>query len=145
MKMKNVKRILALVLTVVIIWGNVDCVQAISFEDKVGTITPIPTNDVHTYEFGESWTTYSIGFRYVSSKTKLNLKMPSNNGRDLIQGRIYFVPLKGGTSITLGYGNYAMEDYAVDLSSIPAGSYMIKIGGVTVGSSSRAKVTCSIE
>lgn len=142
---KKIKRILALVLTVVLIVGNVTCAQAVSFEDKVGTITPTPTKDVHIYDFGESWITYSIGFRYISKQTKLNLKMPSNNGKNLIQGTIYFVPLSGGTSINLGYANYAMEDYTVDLSNVPTGSYMVKIGGVTVGLSDWVRVTCTIE
>lgn len=70
--------------------------------------------------------------------------MPSNNDKDLVQGTIYFVPLNGGTSVNLSYGNYATETYNVNLSSVPEGGYMIKIGGVAVGTSDYAKVTCAI-
>ena len=97
-----------------------------------------------TYEFGSVWETYTLGLKSISSSTTLTLTMPSNNGKNLVQGTIYFIPLSGGSSINVSYGNYAMESYQVNLSSIPAGGYMIKIGGVAVGESDYAKVICEL-
>lgn len=143
--MKNIKKILAMALTVVILGGNATCANAMSLADKIGTITPTPTEDTRTYSFGGSWTTYDIGIKYISSNTKLTLTMPSNNNLDLIQGTIYFIPLNSGTSINVGYANYASQEYTVDLSAVPTGGYLVKIGGVAVGTSDRATVTYTLK
>lgn len=136
--MGAIKRIVALVMVFTILGGNAASAQASGMEEKS------TSNNKVVYEFGSTWETYTLGLRAISSSTTLTLTMPSNNGKDLVQGTIYFIPLSGGSSINLGYGNYAMESYKVDLSSIPAGGYMIKIGGVAVGESDYAKVTCEL-
>ncbi len=136
--MGKIKAIITLVLVLTMLGGNVTSVQAGGIEEKSTT-----TNQV-TYEFGSVWETYTLGLKSISSSTTLTLTMPSNNGKNLVQGTIYFIPLSGGSSINVSYGNYAMESYQVNLSSIPAGGYMIKIGGVAVGESDYAKVTCEL-
>lgn len=142
--MRKIKRIITLVLSLTILAGNATSVQAGFMEERSSQLSEKSTNEQVTYEFGSTWETYTLGLKVISSSTTLTLTMPSNNGKDLIQGTIYFIPLSGGSSINLGFGNYAMETYNVDLSSIPAGGYMIKIGGVAVGESDYAKVTCKL-
>ena len=87
-----------------------------------------------SYTFS-STTTVTLGTQYISSNSKLVLTMEKSNSK-LIQGTVYFIPMSGGNSINKAYSNYSTNQYIMDLSDLTPGTYMVKLKGSPVGTSS---------
>lgn len=143
--MKKIKHF-ALALAAVILLSNINYVQAseLTAAETIQTNGEIGVMSARASKmliFNRTRSTVTIGTETVTSSSTLILTMPRDNGRSLVQGKVYFLPLaSNGTQYTFSFSNYSKEVQEIDLSGVEPGKYIVKVEAASVGTNTNVYV-----